>query len=163
MGVARVFTLVALLIAFFAFGLTAGLFMEGLQPREEQTANIESPTGLLPFDRIAQDDVHVYANTVAIDLPNVRWANFSATGSMLPVLGPSAHALQIIPGKPGDIHVGDIVSFRYEGRVIIHRVIEAGTDDRGTFYITQGDNNAEPDPLLVRFADIDRVVVAILY
>jgi len=163
-GVVRGLALSALLIAFFVLGLTAGLFVDGLeQSREEYTlAEIESP-GLLPYDRLSREDVKVFSDSIQIDLPGARWASFSATGSMLPVLGQTAHALQITPRAPEDIHLGDIVSFWHDGRVISHRVISIGKDDRGTYYVTKGDNNPDPDPVLVRFEQIDRVVVAILY
>lgn len=82
---------------------------------------------------------------------------------MLPVLGSTAHALQIAPASPADIRVGDIISFRYDSKILSHRVIDAGTDKDGAYYITQGDNNPTPDPVLVRFSQIDRVLVGILY
>lgn len=163
MGDLRTLTLIALPIVFFVFGLTAGLFVTELQVREEHAFSIESPTGLLPYDRIQKEDVHVYADHVKLDISGARWAKFSPTGSMLPVLGTTAHALQIIPKSPNEIHEGDIVSFQHEQKIISHRVIATGEDDRGWYAITQGDNNPEPDPVLVRFSQIDRVVVAVLY
>jgi len=82
---------------------------------------------------------------------------------MLPVLGTTAHALQIIPERASDIHVGDIVSFHYQDKIVSHRVIELSADEDGWFATTQGDNNPEPDPVKVRFDNIDRVVVGVLY
>ncbi len=132
------------------------------QPRQEMTAG-EQLTGMIPADRIQKDQVQVYTDHVAINIPGVRWANFSTTGSMLPVLGAGAYALQVMPLKPDDIQVGDIISYKYDGRIIIHRVIEISSDELGKFFITKGDNNPEPDPEPVRFSQIDRVVVGILY
>lgn len=82
---------------------------------------------------------------------------------MLPVLGQGSHALQIVPKFPEDVHIGDIVSYELDGAVIIHRVIGTGADEEGQYFITKGDNNPEPDPEPVRFSQIDRVVIGILY
>ncbi len=164
MGVVRVIALLVLPIAFFSFGLAAGLFVDELQQsREEFTLGDDPATGLLPADRISKDDVRVYADHVEIRLPGAQWASFAPTGSMLPVLGTTAHALQINPLNESDIHRGDIVSFRYDGKFISHRVIDIREDEQGTYYVTKGDNNPDADPVLVRFEHIDRVVVAILY
>lgn len=162
MGVARGLAFVVLPIVSVLFLLTVVLFINAM-PRQEFALATESPSGLLPYGRIPADKVHVYGDRVEIDLPNARWASFAATGSMLPVLGPTAHALQIIPTSPADIHVGDIVSFRYDNHAISHRVISIDGDEDGIYFITKGDNNPSPDPILVRFEQIDRVVVGILY
>jgi hypothetical protein len=162
-GVVRGLAFIALLIAIILFGATAFLLLEQLQPREEYALSSESPTGMMPFDRIQKEQIEVYSDRAIIDVRGLLWANFSTTGSMLPVLGPSAHALQIIPKSAGEIQVGDIVSYRIDSRVIIHRVIKKGADENGDYFITKGDNNAEQDPFPVRFSQIDRVVVGILY
>ena len=160
----RAAALLVLPVAFFIFGLAAGMFVNQLQQSREEFA-LSTPTaeGLLPADRISSDAIKVYANHVDIEIPNAQWASFSPTGSMLPVLGPTAHALQIVPQSGDDIKVGDIISYHYNGKVISHRVIEKGADDQGTYFIAKGDNNPEPDPEPVRFSQIDRVVVAIVY
>lgn len=136
------------------------LFLQ--QPREEMTAG-EQLTGMIPADRIQKEQVQVYTDHVSISIPGVRWANFSTTGSMLPVLGAGAYALQVVPLKPADIQIGDIISYKYDGRIIIHRVIEISSDESGWYAMTKGDNNPEQDPEPVRFSQIDRVVVGILY
>lgn len=164
MGVGRVCAFIALILAFFGFGITIGLFVSELTiGRQELTLTEEQPAEVLPFDRIKEGSVHVAGDKVLIDLPEARWATFSATGSMLPVLGSTAHALQIEPSTPADVHIGDIISFHYEGKILSHRVIDTGIDDDGRYYLTQGDNNPAPDPVLVRFNQVDRVVVGILY
>lgn len=163
MGVVRSLALGALCIAIFLFGLTAGLFLEVVQQsREEYVLGEASSTELLPADRITREDISVYNDHVKILIPGVHWATFTATGSMLPVLGSTVHALQIEP-QPGGIRIGDIVSIRVDGKVVSHRVISIGQDVHGTYYITKGDSNPVPDPEPVRFEQIDRVLVGILY
>ena len=160
----RGYAVSALLIAFFIFGLVAGLFINETQSaRSEYVLGDETATEVLPYDRIQESQVHVSGSAVLIDLPGAHWASFSPTGSMLPVLGSTAHALQIVPKSADDIHVGDVVSFHNEGKIISHRVTSIGADDDGTYFITQGDNNPAADPLKVRFSQIDRVLVGVLY
>jgi signal peptidase I len=65
-----------------------------------------------------------------------------------------------------DVHVGDIVSYETPlapGTFVIHRVVEIGTDEDGTYFIMKGDNNPTTDPEKVRFAQLRRKVVAIVY
>lgn len=160
----RGYAVSALLIAFFVFGLVAGLFItEAQDARSEYVLGDEAVPEVLPYDRIKESQVHVSGSAVLIDLPGAHWASFSPTGSMLPVLGSTAHALQIAPQSANDVHVGDVVSFHNEGKIISHRVISIGTDEEGTYFITQGDNNPDADPIKVRFSQIDRVLVGILY
>jgi signal peptidase len=155
-------SILALVLVITLFVLTAQVLVTQIQPREEYALG-ESATGMMPSDRVRQSQISIYPDHVSVDIAGVRWANFSSTGSMLPVLGEGANALQVVPKFSSDIKVGDIISYKLNGRVIIHRVIEAGSDEEGTYFIAKGDNNPEPDPMPVRFSQIDRVVVGILY
>lgn len=62
--------------------------------------------------------------------------------------------------NPKDIQVGDIITYKSaaatsEGMTITHRVIEVAQLPDGTYeYMTQGDNNGEPDSLYVTFDNI---------
>jgi hypothetical protein len=161
-GVVRGLAVFALILAISLFGLTASMFYREIQPREE-FAEGDSVTGMLPLDRIRTNQIQVYGDRVIINARELQWASFTATGSMLPVLGPGANALQEIPKSADEIQIGDIVSYKIGSKVIIHRIIETGSDESGWYAITKGDNNAEPDPAPVRFSQIDRVVVGILY
>ena len=139
------------------------ILFQTIEPRTEYALSSTTPAGLVPYDRVQKENVQVYSDRAIIYMAGLRWANFSSTGSMLPVLGSGSHAIQVIPKFPEDIHIGDIVSYRLDGAVIIHRVIGTGSDEEGNYFITKGDNNPEPDPEPVRFSRIDRVVVGILY
>ena len=44
-----------------------------------------------------------------------------------------------------------------------HRVIEVGSDTAGGYYIVKGDNNPVEDSEKVRFAQIEGIVVAVVY
>ena len=117
-----------------------------------------------PKDRIKESQILVLNDRVTIDLHNAEWSTFLDTKSMEPTLGAGSNAIQLIPQSEADIDLGDIVSYETkEHGTIIHRVIEKGYDEEGVYFILKGDNNEKPDPLKVRFKQIRRVVVAIIY
>jgi signal peptidase I len=84
---------------------------------------------------------------------------------MEPVLSATANAIEIIPKSADEIKVGDIVSYEsdFTTGTVIHRVIDKENDTQGTYFILKGDNNPEQDPGKIRFSQIRRVVVAIIY
>ncbi|HIJ01035.1 TPA: signal peptidase I [Candidatus Woesearchaeota archaeon] len=134
--------------------------------------NIENPDqfGLVdvkesPNDWIKESQILVYNSQVILDLKNAEWATFTDTHSMEPVLSSRANAIEIRPKSVDDIKVGDIISYKseYADGTIIHRVIEKNEDEQGAYFILKGDNNPSPDPGKIRFEQIQRVVVAIVY
>lgn len=140
-------------------------------PRTEGTDDIFFVFDTEPVDRISPHDwvnesqIHVSNAGVIIDIEDAEWAKFTDTNSMDPIIDQGANAIQIVPSSPEMIHVGDIISYVTELRegVIIHRVIEIGEDDEGWFAITKGDNLRQQDPLKVRFDQIRRILIAIIY
>ncbi len=118
-----------------------------------------------PGDWIKEDQIKVYNNKVIINLKDAEWASFTNTNSMDPVLDEKANAIEIIPKSTYDIRVGDRVSYKsdYAEGTIIHRVIKINKDNNGWYCIVKGDNNQSPDPGKIRFNQIKRVLVAIIY
>lgn len=118
-----------------------------------------------PFDRISEEHIRVYSDKVVIYINNPEWAGFDDTNSMDPVIDKGANAIQIIPQSTDDIHVGDIISYEsaYADGVIIHRVIEISSDEDGWYCIAKGDNNPSQDPGKIRFSQIKKVLVAVIY
>jgi hypothetical protein len=118
-----------------------------------------------PQDWIKKEQIEVYNDKIIIKIENPEWSSFADTKSMDPVLDSTAHGIHIIPKKPEDIQIGDIVA--YESNLakgtIIHRVIGIDSDKDGLYYILKGDNNNVQDPEKVRFSQIRRVLVAIIY
>jgi len=123
------------------------------------------PERVSPFDHITEDQIHVFQDRIIIDLQNAEWATFTDTNSMDPVIDLGANAIEIRPSSPEQIHIGDIISYRskYSEGVIIHRVVETGEDEDGWYARMKGDNNNLMDPGKVRFDQIERLVVAIIY
>lgn len=118
-----------------------------------------------PMDRIKESQIHVYKDKVVIDLEDAQWASFTDTNSMDPVIDVGSHALQIIPKSPEEIQEGDIVSYRTRTNdaTIIHRVKKVDNDSEGWYAIMKGDNLNQDDPEKVRFDQVKRVLVAIIY
>jgi len=116
-----------------------------------------------PGDWIKEDQIKVYSQRILINIPNASWSSFTDTNSMDPFLDIGANAIQIKPVNPFNISSGDIISFNTTQGLIVHRVIERGEDELGTYYIVKGDNNPLQDPQKVRFEQITGVVVAIIY
>ena len=81
--------------------------------------------------------------------------------SMTPVINVYDVVVNIKVSNPAKIKVGDIITYvstssTSEGMTITHRVVEVKKDDEGNYkYLTQGDNNSNPDSLYVEF---DKVI-----
>jgi hypothetical protein len=118
-----------------------------------------------PLDRIKEEQILVTNKQIVINLENAKWAEFTDTNSMDPVIDAGSHAIEIIPQTEKDVQIGDIVAYKSEHATgtIIHRIVYKGEDEKGTYYIMKGDNNPSNDPGKVRFEQITRVVVAIIY
>jgi len=135
----------------------SSLFVSGKQiPLSLGGEELSSPT-----DWIKEEQIQVYEKRVIIDLEGAKWATFTNTNSMDPVLDETAHALEIPPSE--NIEVGDIISYQTPYGIIVHRVVEKGIDEKGLYYLVKGDNNNLIDPFKVRFDDIVGVVVMIVY
>ncbi len=118
-----------------------------------------------PHDWLKEEDISILQDKVILDIENAKWARFSATYSMDPVLDSTSTGIEIIPKSAEDIHVGDIVSYYspIANATVIHRVIEVGEDHLGWYAKFKGDNNALEDPGRVRFSQIKRILVAVIY
>lgn len=118
-----------------------------------------------PYDRIKESQIKVYKDKVVIEIEDAQWASFEDTNSMDPVIDEGANAIQVVPKNYHDIHVGDIISYESEFAegTFIHRVIKVGFDTDGWYCIAKGDNNPDLDPGKIRFSQIKKVVIAIIY
>lgn len=87
-----------------------------------------------------------------------RIVTIQNTGSMRPTLD-YGHAIIIKkPYGQDELHVGDIVMFKY-----IHRIIQIGYDDEGWYAITKGDNNYTADVGKLRFSEVKWKVIGVFY
>lgn len=161
------------IVGIFAMGLLAGIYGAGASGGQWDDTPLEQAIGTFqpvspvpsPKDRIPERAIGVYRDRVVLDLQDAQWSTFTDTHSMEPVIVAGANAIQVVPESPDDIQVGDIVSYesRYADGIIIHRVVYKGTDEEGIYFIMKGDNLPTSDPGRVRFEQVRRVVVAIVY
>lgn len=168
---------VAIVAAFFAGLLggalimtvpdgTAAIPLQLPQPINSLSAP-DSPAAenLAPSDHIAEQDISVLDDKVVISIKNPVWARFAPSGSMKPVFDTGANAIEIIPTSPTQIKTGDIISYQADwlDTPVVHRVLSTGEDSDGWYATVKGDNNDEADPGKVRWDQVRRVVVAIIY
>jgi len=80
--------------------------------------------------------------------------------SMTPVINVYDVVVNVRVDNPEDIEIGDIITYvstssTSEGMTITHRVVEISTLPDGTYeYMTQGDNNSEPDSSYVLYDQV---------
>lgn len=148
------------------------VFFISLFPIYSYNYNLEKPYSIAsitekpsPSNWVKENQIRVYDNKVIIELEGAEWAKFTDTHSMEPAIDADSNALEIVPKNYTDIQLGDIISYEVPeiNGTIIHRVIETGFDANGWYAITKGDNVPDPDPFKLRFENIKRVVVAIIY
>jgi signal peptidase I len=145
------------------FGFISGMLTPSLMPQVYFPQSTVAPDRASPQDWVSADQIKVYQDRVVLEIPNARWASFADSKSMDPLLDKGAHGIQITPQSPETLAVGDIVSYDYHGRKIIHRIMEINQDEQGYYFILKGDNNPLPDPEKVRWDQIERVLVAVVY
>lgn len=115
-----------------------------------------------PHEIIKENQIEIYDEKVVINIKGASLGKYAATGSMKPVLDENSHGIRIVPDSEDGILVGDIITFQQNENLIIHRVIEKGKDNEGTYFITKGDNNNVTDGK-IRFKDIKYITVAIIW
>ncbi len=116
-----------------------------------------------PGNWVQEEQIKVYKDMVVLDIPNAQWAGFTNTNSMDPLLDEDAHAIELKPASPDAIQIGDVISYHGSYGIIVHRVIEKGTDEEGIYYLVKGDNTTVRDPFKVRFEQVEGVVIAVIY
>jgi len=119
--------------------------------------NVEAPSNW-----VSREEIVVLDNQVIIQVSDVRLSSYAPTGSMKPVFDEGANGIRIKPKSPDSIQEGDIVSFRTDYGLIVHRVIEKGVDNRGEYFITKGDNSNVNDGK-IRFEDIEYVTIGVIW
>ena len=115
-----------------------------------------------PSDWVSENDIVVFDDMVVLRIEGVTLSSYADSGSMRPVLDEGANGLRVVPKSADDVEVGDIVSYFFDGVMIVHRVVEKGVDDDGVYFVIQGDNNLVSDGK-VRFDRIKFKTVGIIY
>jgi len=115
-----------------------------------------------PSNFINREDILVYEDKIIINIEDASISKYASTGSMEPLLDENSNGIRIIPLSEEDISIGDIITFEKNGDFIVHRVINIGIDEKGTYFITKGDNNSTSDGK-IRFEDIRYLTIGILW
>ncbi len=122
------------------------------------------PGPLSPQNRIDESQIRITNRSFSVIVNNPQWSRISDTKSMEPVLMWGANSVGIIPKDVTDIGEGDIISYQdVFNDTVIHRVMEVGYDEEGWFAVTKGDSNYYEDPFKVRFSQVRRILIAIIY
>lgn len=145
----------------FSLGFISGIISnkETLREFPLSSNNYEEAS---PSDYIQEDNIKLYKDRVVILIDNPSISSYADTNSMLPVLDAGSNGIKFVPKSEKEIKVGDIISFKSENKIIVHRVVNIGSDELGTYFITKGDNNKYADEK-IRFSDIVSKTIAIIY
>ncbi len=136
---------------------------KGVLEKVNNILTFSSDEIMSPEDHISEEQIRVYDDRVVLEINDPVWSSFTNTNSMDPLLDIGANGIEIKPQSEEDIHVGDVISYKTENGVVIHRVIEIGYDEEGIYYMMKGDNNPIADKDKVRFSDLQGILVAVVY
>jgi len=160
--VLSVFLLISVFsLGFFSYPLLVG-YISGELEAPFSLLSVTGKTISSPSNFIERENILVYPDKIVIALKDATVSSYEDTGSMEPILDSNSNGIRIKPEFENEIQVGDIVSFRQNGFLIVHRVIEKGIDSQGVYFITKGDNNNFKDGK-IRFQDIEYITIGILY
>ena len=155
---------VILVFAIFAVG-----FLSALAFNSYISNGVESPFGYsssseikAPSDSIKESQISITQDKIIIDIANASLSAYAPTGSMVPLFNEGANGIRIVPQSEDEISVGDIVTYKKDSMLIVHRIVQKGEDTEGTYFITQGDSNDYADEK-IRFSDIKYKTIGILY
>jgi len=115
-----------------------------------------------PFDSVKENQIQVFEDKIVINIKGTSISRYAPTGSMLPVLDKGSNGIRIMPKSEEDIHIGDIITFEQNNMLIVHRVVQIGTDDKGIYFVTKGDNNNINDGK-IRFENIKYLTVGVIW
>ena len=115
-----------------------------------------------PTDWVSEEDIIILGDKVILRIDGATLSNYVDSGSMVPVLDKGANGIRVVPESEAQVGVGDIVSFRVGGLLVVHRVVEKGFDGDGVYFVMKGDANLISDGK-IRFEDIEYVTIGIIY
>jgi len=159
----NLFLTIMLIACIFSLGYTSAylVMLSGYNVEKPFSYNKDN-NSFSPSDFIKESDIRIYSDRIIIYLDDARISRYAPTGSMLPILDSGANGIKITPLSENEVNVGDIITFRSGNDLIVHRVVEKGKDNQGTYFITKGDNNLVSDGK-IRFSSIESKTVGVLY
>jgi len=115
-----------------------------------------------PSDFIKENQIEIFDDKIIINVDGASLSRYAPTGSMKPVLDENSNGIRIRPKSEDQIEIGDIISFRQDNYLIVHRVIDKGTDEQGTYFITKGDNSTLADGK-IRFDNVEYITIGVIW
>jgi len=115
-----------------------------------------------PSNFINEESIEILEDRVIIYLDDASLSRYAPSGSMIPVFDEGANGIRVKIKSIDEISVGDIITFKEDNILIVHRVIEKGTDSKGIYFITKGDNNNVDDGK-IRFEDIKYKTIGVIW
>lgn len=106
--------------------------------------------------------INVFLITKSVKNPNKtpdffgKKAFVIVSGSMIPEIEVGDI---VIINDTQDVRINDIIAFRRDSNVIVHRIISKMEVNGKTMYQTKGDNNNIPDTELVDVSDIEGIYI----
>ena len=153
---------VLIVLIIFFLGVMFTEFLHTNPMAENPFGNFQYSEQTIPQDRISRENIQILPDKIIITIENASISEYANTGSMLPIIDTGANGIRIIPESEDSIKVGDIVTFEYQNRLVVHRVVSIGHDSIGKYFITKGDNNFFSDDK-IRFKQIRYLTVGVLY
>jgi signal peptidase I len=151
------------MLGFFSCAFLFFSFGSGLEvPFKTGLAVLDGGVLDAPSDWVESENIIILGDKVILKIDGATLSSYVDSGSMVPTLDKGANGIRIVPDDKDDIEVGDIVSFRIGGLLVVHRVVEKGIDEDGVYFAMKGDANLIGDGK-IRFEDIEYVTIGIIY
>lgn len=151
------------LLGFLSANLMSYYFIYGVEIPFSNDWNFSGyHTDKAPHDIVKESQIDVYDDRIVIHVSNASLSRYAPTGSMKPTFDENSNGIRIVPKSENEIKVGDIITYQDGDSLIVHRVIEIGTDNQGTYFIPKGDNNTVSDGK-VRFSKIKYVTIGVIW
>ena len=151
------------LFGFLSANIFTYVYMYGLESPFSNNFGLSGDNSeKAPSNFINEKDIKIYGDKIVIEVPGASLSRYAPTGSMKPVLDEGSNGIRVVPESENDIEIGDIITFRQDNFLIVHRVVDMGTDSEGTYFITKGDNNSITDGK-VRFKDIKYITIGVIW
>ncbi len=117
-----------------------------------------------PQDFIQDNQIELYNDKIIINVPNAQISEFANTNSMDPELDDGANGIEV-PIECTDVEKGDIIVYSpsWTDNLVVHRVIDIDSDNKGIYFTLKGDNSQIQDPERVRCNQIKSLVIGVLY
>ncbi|MFH1249167.1 MAG: S26 family signal peptidase [archaeon] len=113
-------------------------------------------------ERINTSQIQMEPDRIIINIDNTSISKYGNTSSMIPLINENSKGITVEPKSANDIKMGDIITYEFNGELIVHRVINIGEDANGWYCIVKGDNTQVSDGK-IRFEQIKSILIGILY